>query len=180
MLLALLLTTEPTIADMDRILDAYNRKGALVLRRCRMILKDEAAAEDALQDVFIRLMRYSGKVTAGEIPLSWLYRTAERCCFDRMRKLGREVEVDPEILAETVAAASGGEGDGPVETGEIVMRFLHTLNDKLKQVALLYYVDGLSQERIAAEVGWSRRTVGKKLKQLARHAAFLKKELDRK
>jgi RNA polymerase sigma-70 factor (ECF subfamily) len=170
-------TGKKTGIDSDRVRDTYTQKGALVLRRCRMILRDEAAAEDAFQEVFIRLMRYGGKLVSDEVPLSWLYRTAERCCFDRMRKGCREVAVAPEILSDIVGVAGP---EASIETVEIVLRYLHTLSDKLKQIAMLHYIDGLSQDQIAAEVGWSRRTVGKKMKQLKKHAEILKKRVDGK
>ena len=175
-LLSVILKKRPAI-DMDKVKDAYNRKGALVLRRCRLILRDDAAAEDAFQEVFIRLMRYGDKLTADDIPLSWLYRTAERCCFDRMKKGRREVGFEPEVLNDLVQVPGP---ETSVETIELVFKYLHTLDDKLKQIAVLYYLDGLSQEEIAIEVGWSRRTVGKKLKQLTKHAEILKKNMDGK
>lgn len=173
MLPLLLLTFSKPCIDPARVIEAYTKKGALVLRRCRILLRDEAAAEDAFQEVFIRLMRYGGNMTNDEVPLSWLYRTAERCCFDRMKKGRREVQTDPELLGEMV----GVEGaEVSMETVDLVLRYLHTLNDELKRVAVLHYVDGLSQEQIADELDRSRRTIGKRLKKLKKHAELLKKQ----
>jgi RNA polymerase sigma-70 factor (ECF subfamily) len=157
--------------DAEKIREAYETKGALVLRRCRIILQDEAAAEDVFQEVFIRLMRYGATLTSDEVPLSWLYRTAERCCFDRMRRYRREASIDPEKLSEMLAAP---DIDQLAMSAEIIRKYLHKLDDKLKQVAILYYVDGLSQERIADALGWSRRTVGKKIAQLRKRAEKMK------
>jgi RNA polymerase sigma-70 factor (ECF subfamily) len=137
-----------------------------------MLLRDAAEAEDILQEVFVRIMRYGGPDQEEPIPLAFLYRTAERCCFDRLRKRNREAPAASECPAE-VPVAAGQEGHQ--EVVQLLQRFLHRLPPKVIQVALLHYVDGLPQERIAAELGWSRRTVGKKLKLLRQKAARLRR-----
>ena len=164
-------TGQPVEDRLSRreVAEVYRRTGALVLRRCRLLLRD-GDAEDALQEVFIRLMRYGRFAGADQVPLAWLYRTAERCCFDRMRKRVREpAGLSPEML-DSLAIPGGGPR---AEARELLTRFFHRLDDKLKQVALLHFVDGLPQERIALQLGWSRRTVGKKLEVLRQRAARL-------
>jgi DNA-directed RNA polymerase specialized sigma24 family protein len=56
------------------IIQAYRQYGFLVLRRCRRILRDEAAGEDALQEVFVRLMRYGRAFQKAESKVLWLSR----------------------------------------------------------------------------------------------------------
>ncbi|HEX4621951.1 MAG TPA: sigma factor, partial [Myxococcaceae bacterium] len=36
---------------------AYRQYGPMVVRRCRKLLQDEAAAVDAMHDVFVQLIR---------------------------------------------------------------------------------------------------------------------------
>jgi DNA-directed RNA polymerase specialized sigma24 family protein len=44
--------------DFEINVEALYRKYApMVLRRCRSILRDEDAAQDAMQDVFVQLLR---------------------------------------------------------------------------------------------------------------------------
>jgi RNA polymerase sigma-70 factor, ECF subfamily len=150
------------------VAELYRRTGVLVLRRCLLILTEKAEAEDVLQEVFIRLMRYGTFSKADQVPLAWLYRTAERCCFDRLRKLKREPAGIPEDLLLTTPG-----GGAQHEAAELVLRFFHKMDDKLRQVALMHYLDGLPQEQIAAQTGWSRRTVGKKIKKLRQRAQRL-------
>lgn len=156
----------------DQVAELYRRTGALVLRRCQMLLDDKAEAEDVVQEVFIRVMLYGSSVQEEKIPLSWLYRTAERCCFTRLKKRKREPPEKTDEFSNTLAVPDGQEQR---EALELVLRFFHRLDDQLKQVALLHYVDGLSQERIAKELGWSRRTVGKKIKKLRQRGKRLQK-----
>ncbi len=154
--------------DAAAIAELYRRCGALVLRRCRLLLRDPAEAEDALQEVFVRLLMYGASLEGEPVPLSWLYRTAERCCFDRLRRRRREEPADEAALEREPAPLDEALGS---EAREMLGRFFHRLPEKLKRLALLHYLDGLPQERIAEELGWSRRTVGKKLRALAERAA---------
>jgi len=157
--------------SQQQIAELYQRTGGLVLRRCNILLRNPAEAEDVLQEVFIRLIRYGDFARADEVPLAWLYRTAERCCFDRMRKRDREPTGIAEDLLNSLALPDAGKKH---EAAELLMQFFHKLDPKLKQVALMYYLDGLPQERSAEELNWSRRTVGKKIKKLRQRADRLR------
>lgn len=158
----------------DDLITLYTRYGHLVALRCRAILRDDAEAKDVLQDVFVRAMRYQRSLDRADCPLAWLYRTAERCCFDRMKKRRRELAVEPEELARV---AREGLPHDAAEARELVLAFLERFDPKVQQVALLHYLDGLPQEEIAAQLGWSRRTVGKKLNILRLRAEALAKTL---
>jgi RNA polymerase sigma-70 factor (ECF subfamily) len=157
----------------DEISTAYRAYGHLVLRRCKRILRRDNAAEDALQEVFLRLWRYGDAFGAAESKLGWLYRVADRCCFDilaRERKRA-ESELDPSDEAHA------GRGVSSIEDREIVLRFLQRFDDDLKQIAILHYMDELTQEEIASATGWSRQTIVKKLAYLAERAARLRSVL---
>jgi RNA polymerase sigma factor (sigma-70 family) len=159
----------------EEVAEAYRRYGFLVLRRCRRILRDDAAGDDALQEVFVRLMRYGRAFEKAESKVLWLYRVAERCCFDLLARRGSRAEVPH------------GEGDGEVfstrggaealEDRDVVLRFLASFDDRLKQVAVLHYLDEMTQEEIAAATGWSRQTIFKKLAFLRKRAAALRVRL---
>lgn len=159
----------------DEITKAYQRYGHLVARRCRRILRDDEVAEDVLQEVFVRLWRYGDGFRAAESKVAWLYRVADRCCFDRLssERKRREVTFD-----ELLALPEDRDGrTGAVEAGEIVLRFLERFDDRTKQVAIHHYLDEMTQEEIAAATGWSRQTVHKKLAILSEHADRLRARL---
>ena len=160
-------TSDSGFLTRERVADIYEKSGALVLRRCQLILGSAGEAEDVMQDVFVRLMRYGASIRNEEVPISWLYRTAERCCFDILSKRKREPVFDDQKTAELLEAQ---DGSNKQEALEMILRFISGMPAKYKQIALLHYVDGLSQERISEELGWSRRTIGKKLKKLSKRA----------
>ena len=104
----------------EEVADAYRRYGSLVLRRCRRILRDDAAGEDALQEVFVRLMRYGHAFHQAESKVLWLYRVADRCCFDLLARRGARAE------ASTLehAPEPAHRGTGALEDREVILRFL--------------------------------------------------------
>jgi RNA polymerase sigma factor (sigma-70 family) len=149
----------------------YAKYGFFLLRRCRAILRDAAAAEDALQQTFERLLRKGGDVMRADDPLRWLYRVVDRACFDVLRGRRRSLESrdDPEV------------DDAPCpgvdhEMRDAVLKLLGTLGEQEMQIAVLLFVDGLTQGEIAAETGVSRVTVNKRVQALR---ALADRALDR-
>ncbi|MGZ3438888.1 MAG: RNA polymerase sigma factor [Polyangia bacterium] len=145
---------------------AFERYGALVLRRCRRILRNEAAAEDVLQEVFVRVMRHGSAFTAADSKLAWLYRVADNCCFDQLRRQ-RHSPPEPEPTTSQPA----------LEDRDVVLRFLGRFDERVQRVAVLHYLDGMTQDEIARATGWSRQTVFNKLSFIRERAEALKKSL---
>lgn len=146
--------------------ELYRRYGHLVLRRCRIVLRDDGLADDALQEVFVKVMRYGVSIRDAESPLRWLYRASDRVCFDALGKRKRRSEVSDGALAEP----AGPHPDGRAEARDTVMNFLRQLNNKHRAVAVLAYVDGLDQGSIATELGTSRQSVNKVIKKIRERA----------
>src|SRR6185436_4718468 len=69
--------------------DAYRRWGGQTCRRCLKLLGDAAAAEDATQEVFVRLMRHVGRLTPDGGCLAWIYRVATNYCLNAQREGAR-------------------------------------------------------------------------------------------
>ena len=142
--------------DRDAVSALYAQYGFAVHRRCLRLLGSEAEADDALQAVFMRVMRY-GETRRGEAPLPWLYRIADRHCFDVMNKRKREVVRDAPEREHPVADPAS-----PERLSE-VRRVLGHCAAGVQQIAVLYYVDEMTQDEVAATVGYSRKTVRLKL-----------------
>ncbi|MEL7370650.1 MAG: sigma-70 family RNA polymerase sigma factor [Myxococcota bacterium] len=152
----------------EEVADIYERYGSLLLQRCRRILRDDALADDAMQEAFVNLIRYGAKFRAAEAKLRWLYRLTDRCCFGQLnrrrtlseRERGGEL---PEVSGVPV----------PHEARDRVMRILGALNEMERKLAVLAYVDEFSQGEIGTETGWSRQTINKKLKAIRAKAQVL-------
>lgn len=146
------------------VAELYERLGHLVLRRCRAITRSDALADDALQKVFVKVMRYGASLREADSQLRWLYRAADRCCFDLLGKQKRRAEV-----AE-VDERAGPDPTDQLAARDAVLSLLGRLGEKERRIAVLAWVDGMSQGQIAEETGTSRQTINKKLQRIQRRA----------
>jgi RNA polymerase sigma-70 factor (ECF subfamily) len=144
-------------AEVDEI---YRQYGPRLLRRCRRVLRDDALAEDALQDVFVKLLRHGAGLRAAESKLGWLLRVVDHCCFDvrdrRRREPVTSVEPPPLHLRPTGAA----------EVQAQARSYLERLRSSEQQVTVLAYVEEADQRQIARELGHCRQSINKKLQRL--------------
>jgi RNA polymerase sigma-70 factor, ECF subfamily len=155
----------------EEVADAYRAYARPVLRRCRRILRQQHAAEDVVQEVFLRLWRYGDSFREAECKLGWLYRVADRCCYNELRRRNGRRE-----LPATDEPGSTPESHVP-EDREVIRQFLGRFDERVQKVAVLHYVDEMTHDEIAALTGWSRQTIHKKLQCLRERAAALRGRL---
>src|SRR5262249_23084272 len=140
--------------------------------RCRRMLADEAAAEDATQETFIRVNRHIAKAPDVKEALGWIYRIATNYCLNeiRNRKLRPEGR---EVLPERPS----GSIENQMANRDLARQLVAAVPEKLRQVAWLYHVDGMDQQEVADVLGISRRTVVTRLSDFAAAAQrFLARE----
>lgn len=139
----------------------YRRYGAMVLRRCRRLLRDQARAEDAMHDVFVELLRRKDRLT-DQAPASLLYTIATHTCLNRLRSQRRRPETADDDLLARIATAEEDTGYARALLG----RLLGAEQESTRTMAVLHLVDGLTLEEVAAEVGLSVSGVRKRLRGL--------------
>ena len=76
----------------------------MVLRRCRSLLLDEEQALDAMQETFVKLIRYRDKLT-DKAPSSMLYCIATNVCLNMMRTSRRRPHRRVSDALERIASA---------------------------------------------------------------------------
>ena len=138
--------------------EVYRQYRPQVLRRCRRILRDEQQAEDATQTVFLKLWLYGHSFSEAQAPLGWLYRVAERCCFDQLR--ARVPSGDDSVARRRGATTAAPD---PVEDRDLARRFLTRFDRRVGQIVVMRYCEERSMDDIADATRWSRQTVFKKL-----------------
>jgi len=60
----------------DRLTYLYRTYGPAIYARCRLLLADPSAAEDATQETFLRVHRHLDRVPSAREGLYWIYRVA--------------------------------------------------------------------------------------------------------
>jgi RNA polymerase sigma-70 factor, ECF subfamily len=139
--------------------DAYRQWGGQIYRRCLKLLGDKTAAEDATQEVFVRLMRHAGRLSPEGGYLAWIYRVATNYCLNVLRDGARLELCDPAQLPD--AGSDGASGSFAVR--ELSNRVLRRFDEETRTIAVLSLVDGMSRDEVAEVMNLSRKTVGKKL-----------------
>lgn len=138
----------------------------MVLRRCRQLLGEEDAALDALQDIFTRILEK--EVAVMEFPSSYLYTMATRICIDRLRSAPVRHAGGDGLLDEI---ADAGNLEGRMFARRILDLLFRRHEDSTRVMAVLHYLDGMTLEEVAEQVGLSVSAVRKRLGQLKSKSA---------
>lgn len=140
----------------------YQRYGALLARRCRVLLRDPAQADDAVQELLSVLLRRGEGFRSADSPYRWLCRAADRACIDLLRRgkhLRSALDIDD---LDPVGVAPGMDPEARCA----VVESLERLDDEQQSLAIMLFVDGLSQGEAAAELGLSRVTINKRAREI--------------
>lgn len=148
-----------------RVAELYRKFGPAIYSRCRRLLKDDVAAEDATQEVFLRVLRHIESAPDDQAALAWIYRISTNYCLNYLRDRSRHAEPVEDIPEEP-----GEHPELSMLDRDLAMRLVMRAPEALRAPAVLYYVDGLEQEQVAKALGVSRRTVINRLGAFASRA----------
>jgi RNA polymerase sigma-70 factor (ECF subfamily) len=143
----------------------YRSHGPLVLRRCRSLLRDETKAVDAMHDVFVELLRRKDSLHDAA-PAGLLLTAATNVCLNRLRSERRRPEDGDEDLLSRIAALGGEDPERLSLARRALARIFGGEPESTRLIAVLLYVDRLTLEETAAEVGMSVSGVRKRLRTL--------------
>jgi RNA polymerase sigma-70 factor (ECF subfamily) len=142
---------------------AYRRYGPMVLRRCRQMLRDEQQATDAMQDVFVQILRNLDRLEDRGMS-SLLYRVATNVCLNRIRSSKRRPEDAQSDLLGRIAVAGGDESR--TDARAMLDRVLGREPISTTTIAVLHLHDGMTLQEVADAVGMSVSGVRKRLRKL--------------
>ncbi|MCC6336986.1 MAG: RNA polymerase sigma factor [Myxococcales bacterium] len=164
------------VDSSGRVSHLYRKFGPAIYSRCRRLLKDDALAEDATQEVFVRVLRHIESAPDDASALAWIYRISTNFCLNQIRDRGRQAETtDPSDIPEQPTEHP----EPTMMDRDLALKLVSRAPEKLRAAALLYYMDGLEQEQIAKTLGISRRTVINRLQEFTeRSRKFLAREGD--
>jgi RNA polymerase sigma factor (sigma-70 family) len=148
-----------TRAELEEL---YAAAGAAVERRCRALLGDGEEARDMVQEVFLRAVVHGNSFRGEASPLTWLYRISTNLCLNRLRD--RKQHLPLELFAQ-VLPAQAATPEGAASARQAAQALLSGLDGRTRAVVVYRYLDGMTQEEIAQVTGWSRKTLGKKLRE---------------
>ncbi len=159
--------------DRATLRNLYERHGGHVYGRCRYLLRDADAARDATQEVFLKLAEHGESFRQGAAWSTWLIRVATNHCLNVLRASRNAARQAVEEGRVPVPGPQALWSEDRAERREFVRRLLERVDDECAEVAVLYFVDELTQEEIGAAVGRSLPTIRKRLREFTEAARGL-------
>jgi RNA polymerase sigma factor (sigma-70 family) len=144
----------------------YAAHAARVLRWVRRF-STERDPEELVHEIFVKVIERIDQFRADSSPTTWLYRVATNHCLNRMRDEGRRAELRREH-ADPSWSSTVEQADQ--ETVALLGEILRSLDAEQAEVAVYYFIDGMTHAEIARIVGCSERTVGNRLERLRKAA----------
>lgn len=141
--------------NKDALAELYARHAARLFGIAVWILKQQDAAEDALQDAFLQIWNKADRFHSERgHPVGWMLQLCRNLCIDRLRSRGggRMIDFASEWLEDTVATAMIGP-DLEAELDELqaaVTDAVDRLPVQERRLIELAYFGGHSQSEIAA------------------------------
>ena len=134
-----------------------------IYRYARALLANPADAEDATQEVLLRLWRHLPRINPFNLR-AWLLRTTRHYCLDQIRRRSSQAEPLPledgvlEDAPDELAVNPSLAADASLRL-EQAHHVLQKLPESLRSVFVLYEVNGLRYREIAATLGIPINTV---------------------
>jgi RNA polymerase sigma-70 factor (ECF subfamily) len=145
--------------------ELYDRFGSLVYRLAFQAMPTRAEAEDAVQEVFVRLWRTAGRYDPKRAALvTWVMLISRRHLVDKLRRSRARIRagsLDSGQQGEAVAAIGSGSGSR-MERDErfaALLKRIDTLPDLQKTVVMRAYLGGQTLRQIGEELGTPLGTI---------------------
>jgi len=152
----------PKIESVD-VEALYRRYGAMVLRRCRQLLRSEDLAADAMQETFVKVLRNRERLSA-RYPSSLLYRIATNVCLNMLRTQRRRPAVSADEMLEGTAGPERLE-DRILDSWTVEQVFAGA-REGTRMAAEMHYLEGCTLAETAERVDLSISGVRKRLRSL--------------
>jgi RNA polymerase sigma-70 factor (ECF subfamily) len=139
----------------DRLLPEFQNK---VFRLAFAMIGDPAMAEDAAQEVFVRIWKGLPRFRGQSSLSTWIYAITRNTCLTALK--AGSTKKESSIEEPSVAHAAEKSGIEPsTHAGIDVLRYLEELPEKYQQVLRLYYLEERSYEEVSRLLEWPMGTV---------------------
>jgi RNA polymerase sigma-70 factor (ECF subfamily) len=151
--------------EMDSLQQAYERHGTWVQHLCRRFLGRGSDAEDAAQDVFVKLYERAGSFDGRSRFSTWLHRLTVNLCLHRLERerlrAARALPSDEDAPLDSGAGPS--DALARVEANAQLEQLLGRLSPEHRAVVVLRELEQLSYREIALALDLPEGTVMSRL-----------------
>ena len=132
------------------VASAWENHSAELRRFLRRLTGDDAAADDLLQELFLRVLRQTDGLSKIDNPRAWLFRAARNLLIDRLRLAKEHVPLPDDL------AVAADDPLPPVDAlAQCLPRVLAELSAQDREAITLCDIDGMFQHAYAAHLGLS-------------------------
>jgi RNA polymerase sigma-70 factor (ECF subfamily) len=119
------------------------------------IVRNRAAAEDVVQEAFVKAYRNLNRFRGDSSVYTWLYRIAVNTAHNHLRRERRTGKVDFEEVAPVIAAKDPNPADRAAdsELGEAIDGAIQRLPRRQREVFILHYFERMTHREIAEVLG---------------------------
>ncbi|MBR5974429.1 MAG: sigma-70 family RNA polymerase sigma factor [Clostridiales bacterium] len=165
-----------TNQELEKI---YNDSYRAVYWTAMSLLKNEADAEDIVQETFLSLIKSYDTIQDKSKVHAWLKKTAANKCLDRI-KLTKTVNVEDEFFDSVEDVPEDFLPDSLVESAEmrkVIMDIIeNSLSEDIRRTLILYYFDEMTTKEISEVLGVPLGTI---LWRLSYAKKKIKKEVEK-
>ncbi|HZQ47638.1 MAG TPA: sigma-70 family RNA polymerase sigma factor [Verrucomicrobiae bacterium] len=143
----------------ELLLERFKEK---VFRLAFSILRNETQAEDAAQDVFVKIWKGFSTYHGGASISTWVYAITRNTCLTELKRRDRHRMVslqEPEMEAASNSIPSFRSADPEPGLEMDVEVLLAKLPEKYRQVITLFYLEQKAYEEVASMLGIPLGTV---------------------
>ena len=147
-------------ALFELLMRRYNQR---LYRVTRAIVRDDAEAEDVAQDAWVRAFEHLDQFEGRARFSTWLTRIAVHEASARIRRRGRQTDIEDSMPTLASDAAGPEERAADHELGRVIEQAVNRLPEVYGSVFMLREIEGLSTEETAACLGIPAETVKTRL-----------------
>lgn len=147
--------------DLSPASEIYDRYSGRIYNFALRFLKNSEAAEDATQEVFVKMIRHASQFQGDAKLSTWLFSITANWCRDFLRKADNKSKESDDVLV-TLPAPADQSPDRNLEQRENevrIQRALKALTPEQREAILLSRYQGLSYAEIAQISGCSEGAV---------------------
>jgi RNA polymerase sigma-70 factor (ECF subfamily) len=146
-------------ADEQALSELYRRFGRLAYGLAFRILRDDALAQDAVQEAFLGVWRSAGRFTAERAkPSTWLLTLVHRRAVDLVRREERRRTEPLQPDSEPPGSASPDEAE-LLNQRQTIREALRKLPSEQREAIELAYYGGYTQSELAERLGQPLGTI---------------------
>ena len=151
----LALITRAKLGDIQAFEAIVQRYFARCTRFALGMLRDQADADDVVQETFVRLYRALPRYEDRQRFDSWLFRILGNCCrtANMLHQRREALDVTDEAVMESLPSPDRPDAFLEAEWGDEVRRALADVPEYNREIFLLHYVEGFSYEEIERITG---------------------------